>query len=164
MGQYRGRTYQCGQDTETIVFKGREYHRNPSANGKHSRRYFWGRRESGDKKKVALHVAVWEHHNGPVPDGYVVHHKDGNPLNNDVANLECVTISHHCEIHDTGRNLDGHRHKMLYSGICDQCGAEYKTWRKSKTKFCSHSCQQKHLCESRKVRRKEVRRLQSECS
>lgn len=22
--------------------------------------------------------AVWEHFNGPIPDGYVVHHKDGN--------------------------------------------------------------------------------------
>jgi len=46
-----------------------------------------------------LHQAVWERHNGPIPDGHHVHHRDGNPLNNDIGNLECVSSSEHAREH-----------------------------------------------------------------
>ncbi len=38
-------------------------------------------------KKVYQHRFVWEQHNGPIPEGYYVHHVDGNPKNNDISNL-----------------------------------------------------------------------------
>lgn len=144
MGEYRGRVYKCGPDTETIVFNGREYHRNPSAEQKHRQRYFWGRRKLGDKNKIALHVAIWEHHNGPIPEGKVVHHKDGNPLNNDIENLECLTVSEHSKSHGTGKHLAGHRHNVMYQHTCQQCGQEYETFRKKRTKFCCEACEKKH--------------------
>ena len=142
--QVRGRVYKCDPSTETIVFNGRKYHRNPNAKEKRWR-YFWGRREYGDGKKTSLHVAIWEYHNGPVPEGYQIHHKDGHWLHNDISNLVCITPSEHGKIHENGRHLEGHRHKKLYTHVCIQCGTEYQTFRKVKTKYCREACEKKYL-------------------
>ena len=43
---------------------------------------------------------IWEEHNGkPIPEGYEIHHLDGNRLNNDPNNLLCVSIEEHLDIH-----------------------------------------------------------------
>jgi len=55
------------------------------------------RRTNGDRSW--LHQDVWEFHHGPIPTGYEIHHKSGNRLNNDIANLECLTPSAHAEKH-----------------------------------------------------------------
>lgn len=57
---------------------------------------------SGDYKKVALfndgkrrffwvHRLVWEAFNGKIQEGMVINHKDENPANNNLENLEVVT-------------------------------------------------------------------------
>lgn len=38
-----------------------------------------------------LHRAVWEEHNGPVPDGMIIMFKDGNKQNCDISNLMLVS-------------------------------------------------------------------------
>ena len=43
-------------------------------------------------------VMYWEFLNGPVPEGYVVHHKDRNGENNTKENLECITKEEHDKI------------------------------------------------------------------
>lgn len=48
---------------------------------------------------VALHRVIWEETNGPIPEGYQIHHIDRNPTNNDVSNLMCVSVDEHIEIH-----------------------------------------------------------------
>jgi hypothetical protein len=50
------------------------------------------------------HRLIWESVNGPVPkdlDGrsYEVHHIDGNHNNNEISNLQLVTIQEHYDIH-----------------------------------------------------------------
>jgi len=43
---------------------------------------------------------IWEEHNGcKIPEGYEIHHLDGNHYNNDPSNLICVSIEDHLEIH-----------------------------------------------------------------
>lgn len=47
---------------------------------------------------------IWESHYGPIPKdqhgrSYEIHHIDGNRGNNDLANLACVTIDEHYDIH-----------------------------------------------------------------
>jgi len=47
---------------------------------------------------------LWEKRNGPIPkdeDGrsYEIHHIDGNRKNNDITNLQCVSIAQHYDIH-----------------------------------------------------------------
>lgn len=38
-----------------------------------------------------------------VPEGYVIHHKDHNPQNNNIDNLELMSLSQHSSYHDTER-------------------------------------------------------------
>lgn len=44
-------------------------------------------------------IVVWERENGSVPDGYVVHHKDRNSMNDDPSNLEALTRQEHIDVH-----------------------------------------------------------------
>lgn len=45
-------------------------------------------------------IVVWEKHHGrKVPSGFVVHHKDRNPLNDDPSNLEALSRADHIAEH-----------------------------------------------------------------
>ena len=46
-----------------------------------------------------MHRYVWEHYNGEIPVGYEIHHKDHDPANNDVDNLELLTAREHKKYH-----------------------------------------------------------------
>lgn len=47
------------------------------------------------KKSIAIHQLVAEHFIGDRPQGYQVHHKDGNKQNNIVSNLEYIHPKRH---------------------------------------------------------------------
>lgn len=46
-----------------------------------------------------VHRLQWVNHYGEIPQGYVVHHKDGNKLNWDIDNLELISRSEHIKRH-----------------------------------------------------------------
>lgn len=46
-----------------------------------------------------LHRVKWEKLRGPIPSGYVVHHKDHDKTNNRIANLACMSHREHCRAH-----------------------------------------------------------------
>ena len=46
-----------------------------------------------------MYRKIYEQHYGKIPDGYHIHHKDGNHANNVVHNLQCVTAQEHYDIH-----------------------------------------------------------------
>ncbi len=48
---------------------------------------------------IQLHRIIWEDHFGPIPEGFCIHHKDGNKENNDVFNLECISRKDHAKHH-----------------------------------------------------------------
>lgn len=56
-----------------------------------------------------LHRLIYEEKFGKIPDGYHIHHKDGNKLNNNIDNLECLSPSNHGKSHkhniETRHNL-----------------------------------------------------------
>ena len=46
-----------------------------------------------------VHRLVWALTYGPIPDGYDVHHKDENRLNNAIENLEAMPAPEHHRLH-----------------------------------------------------------------
>jgi len=89
---------------EETTYKGRVYYRYPKAKASNHRKYF--RRAAGKKgcTPISLHREVWEEHNGSIPEGFHVHHKNEDPSDNDIGNLECVDKKAHMERH-RGRNF-----------------------------------------------------------
>lgn len=51
-----------------------------------------------------LHHKVWEDFYGQkVPEGYVIHHRDENPHNNSIKNLQLMTVEEHLSHHHKGK-------------------------------------------------------------
>lgn len=59
--------------------------------------YYW--HKNGNGTCMSLHKYVWEKHNGPVPDGFEVHHIDGNTANNSIDNITVLTRVEHGREH-----------------------------------------------------------------
>jgi ribonucleotide reductase alpha subunit len=54
---------------------------------------------SQDKRDFTMeHRLVYEAYYGKIPDGYDIHHIDGNTYNNDVNNLECLSHEDHAKL------------------------------------------------------------------
>lgn len=47
----------------------------------------------GIKGILLAHRIIWEMHNGPIPDGLLIDHKNGNPFDNTTENLRLATHS-----------------------------------------------------------------------
>lgn len=56
-----------------------------------------------------LHRAIWEFHNGSIPEKHHIHHIDHNKENNELENLECVLgkehNSYHSKLDKKGKSL-----------------------------------------------------------
>lgn len=52
-----------------------------------------------DNKRKAEHRMVWEAANGPIPPRHVIHHRNGNKLDNRLENLELMTREQHRRHH-----------------------------------------------------------------
>jgi hypothetical protein len=50
-------------------------------------------------KFVIAHRAIWAAAYGVIPEGCVIHHLDGNGLNNSLDNLAMMTKAEHDELH-----------------------------------------------------------------
>lgn len=80
---------------------------------------------SGSTTTVYLHQAVFMlYHNRPVGDGLVIHHLDGDPLNNHPSNLVELTHTQHHRIHayqcdDPLRGIDLHKGSWRFRWIDD---------------------------------------------
>ena len=85
-------------ERETIVYNGKNYHRYPESDRPQHRNYFY-RHDKNKESPVPLHRQIWEDVNGPIPEGMEIHHRDHNPLNNAITNLECLSASGHRKEH-----------------------------------------------------------------
>ena len=63
-----------------------------------------------------LHRIIWEEANGPIPDGHIIHHRDGDKTNNDIANLELIAWGVHSRNHNISRA------ESLPTKFCVTCG------------------------------------------
>lgn len=79
-----------------IDFDGRRYHRHASG----YYRFVPTRKQTANGIiSTALHRDIWQHYNGPIPDGHEIHHMDHDKGNNDLSNLQCLSRSEHKRLH-----------------------------------------------------------------
>ncbi|WP_157196619.1 HNH endonuclease signature motif containing protein [Methanococcoides burtonii] len=68
---------------ELVEYKGITFARYPTSKSISRSRYFYPFiKEKNGTKIQALHQEIWKDANGEIPDGYDIHHRDGNPSNN----------------------------------------------------------------------------------
>jgi hypothetical protein len=105
---------------DSVELDGVTYRRYPySKHVSHQRYYSPGGTDRANGVE-SLHREIWKKHHGPIPAGYDIHHKDDNPLNNAIDNLECLHPDDHKALHEAEgkwhtsirvkENLDGIRH------------------------------------------------------
>src|SRR3990167_6026162 len=135
-------------ERETILYRGKKYHRYPKSKRRQLRVYFW-RHDKWKEPPFALHRQIWIDNFGTIPKGNIIHHKDDNSLNNKIQNLVCITIKEHNKIHYTEerRQFSSENAKRLHNfhgekqeTNCLQCGNEFTFTRKRGAKFCSDLC------------------------
>lgn len=67
-------------------------------------------------KKLRVHRLIWEMHNGPIPEGYVVDHINQDPSDNRLENLRLATLS---ENNCNARRAERERPRgVYYTGTC----------------------------------------------
>lgn len=57
--------------------------------------------------KLATHRKIWEDKFGKIPEGFIIHHKNGNKRDNRIENLEMISHKEHSWIHFGRINKDG---------------------------------------------------------
>ena len=93
-----------------------------------SKGYWLGQEIGVDGKphRIRLHTYVWEKHNGPVPEGYDIHHIDHDKSNNDIENLVAIPESEHRKLHMDERD------KLELTYIMETCAIPKAVeWHKS---------------------------------
>src|SRR3990167_1094369 len=137
--RYNGAMWKSGAKSESIVFNGIVFRRYPEAKQDAYRRYY--RPHGGHVKRGIQHIhqEIWKSHYGPIPDGCHIHHKDGDFLNNDISNLECVSSEKHHKVHGergdyaTTKALQ-HLAKIRHLTVAWHQSAEGKEWHRRHAK------------------------------
>lgn len=87
----------------SVVFNGVTFRRYPNAKQWAHRMYYIAHGGMVKKGIRYLHQEVWKQEHGAIPSGHEIHHKDDNPLNNTLENLECITVEEHIKHHKSKR-------------------------------------------------------------
>jgi len=117
-------------------FDGRLYRRWPSSVYYHGGTNQW------------LQRAVWESAFGKIPKGCHIHHRDNNPANNNLTNLECLPKLEHFQ-------QRVHRHAPIPESTRTGAAA----WHRSEAGRLWHR-QQARKCESWRKRRRELKKCE----
>lgn len=91
-----------------------------------------------DGHDILEHRLIYERHYGKIPDGYIVHHINGDKRDNRIENLKAMSITEHNRIHahpawnkgKTGYPLNYNYEsvkKRLKPVICIETGIEYES-------------------------------------
>ena len=82
---------------------------------------------------VQEHRVVWEEANGPIPEGMVVHHRNGDRYDNRLENLELLSHQAHSAHHNQKHPL---------TKVCANCGEEFTPapTKRARQVNCSKQC------------------------
>lgn len=84
---------------ESIVYRGIKFRRYPDAKWHSDRVYFVPGGQHRKNGVGRLHEEIWKDRHGPIPPDHQIHHIDGNALNNDISNLQCLHRDEHRALH-----------------------------------------------------------------
>jgi ribonucleotide reductase alpha subunit len=89
----------------------------------------------GSRKVCSEHRLIAEFHSGsPVPEGYVVHHRDFNSLNNAPDNLVVMTATAHDAYHGENRRGDNNAMRRAVASWTDERRAAYSALQSDNTR------------------------------
>ena len=122
----------------TIVFNGQKF-------------FFNGRDYFRNARGQLLHRVMWEHFNGPIPKGHIVHHINEDKTDNRVENLVLMERAEHMRHHGLrgfavaspewriqhAKDVWGKRQPVQRT--CGLCGGIYET-RSTYSSWCSVKC------------------------
>ena len=112
---------------------------------------------------ISIYRDVWRYFFGYIPEGYEIHHVDKNKENNDISNLQMLTVKEHKAAHRQeatcpicGKTFNVRNHGKIYCSRdcaneakrsifdkqCPVCGKIFKMHNRD-SKYCSHSCANK---------------------
>lgn len=156
---------------EKIIFNGVIFRRYPNSKNKAQSYYFRPGMREVKKGIKSLHQEIWISHNGKIPKGYFIHHKDGNPTNNKISNLELIDSkehsSHHRKLEWSDKKIRPEKLKQLkkarvkaFSWHKTEDGKKYHKWLGKRSKayyknkeprklICSY-CKEEFLTKSTK--------------
>lgn len=106
---------------EVVEFNGKTYRRYPESVS-HTTYFRCG------ANGPMYHRDIWEFHNGPIPDGMIVHHIDENPSNNNISNLQIMTQAEHNKLHAETRSDEYVRRNKE---VMDKIRPLTNAWRRS---------------------------------
>lgn len=78
---------------------GQRRKKNPSPCSPHKYRFVYkpSHPRAGRNGCVLEHIIIWEQYNGPLSQGWVIHHIDGNKSNNNIENLQAQLRAAHSQ-------------------------------------------------------------------
>lgn len=124
-----------------IVYDDIKFYRYPSSTKIDRKDYYRGCYKG---KHIGLHVYLYTKYIGKILEGYHIDHINGNPLNNNLDNLQCLSPKEHHDKHHYKKLECSH---PIVTRNCNSCKKEY-TGRGNK--YCSHKCAMKFINRKRK--------------
>lgn len=126
--------------SESVFLDGIECRRYPDSKNWSDRVYYKPNGTHAKRGIKAYHHELWKSVHGDIPQGYHVHHRDGNPSNNSIDNLECISDSEHRSRHgdktksaeyksNRAKNLD----KIRPLAVAWHKSPEGKAWHKQQS-------------------------------
>jgi|SRR6185369_15841220 len=135
-----------------VEFNGVIYTRYPQSKRYSDRNYFRCKSSLKQKGFGFLHRDVWKYYNGDIPEGFEVHHKDHNPLNNDISNLECISEDEHQKHHiPTPEQRRAISYIKTRKYALEKATKEAVNWHKSEEGRKWHTEHSKNLIAKRKL-------------
>lgn len=120
-------------DRKSAIYDGYKFRQDPKTG------YYLSSKKTDLGKRERLHCYVWRKHYGIIPKGYQVHHKDHNKSNNDISNLELLTVAEHRKRHfdemsDSGKaeRKEIMKNKALPKAIMWHKSEQGREWHKKK--------------------------------
>ena len=93
--------------------------------------YYLCSTKNSDGVRKRMHVYVWEFYNGPVPEGYHVHHIDEDKSNNDISNLKIMPGSDHVSMH--GKEMAENNYDKMIDNLNANARPKANEWHRSES-------------------------------